>query len=73
MNKKDEALKELINLVENSISFKEWKLDGRCFPDAIITKAKVALQEPEKDWVIICKRCGDDLGIVFEDKNANNR
>lgn len=70
MNKKDEALKELIDLVENSISFKEWKLDDRCYPDTIISKAKAALKESEEDWVIICKKCGDELGIVYEDKNA---
>jgi len=22
----------------------------------------------EKDWVIICKKCGDELGIVYESK-----
>ena len=28
------------------------------------------LEKTHDKWVMICKKCGDDLGIVFEDKNA---
>jgi hypothetical protein len=24
--------------------------------------------QPKKDWVMICKRCGDEIGIVYEPK-----
>jgi hypothetical protein len=26
-----------------------------------------ALEQPAQDYVFICKRCGDDLGIVMDD------
>jgi len=26
-----------------------------------------ALEQPAQDYVLICKRCGDDLGIVMDD------
>jgi len=25
-------------------------------------------QPKEEDWVIVCKKCGDELGIVYEPK-----
>ena len=40
---------------------------------------KEALEQPAQDYVLICKRCGDDLGIEYihdeqslKDKNADN-
>ena len=27
-------------------------------------------KETEKDWVMICKKCGDEIGIVYESKET---
>jgi hypothetical protein len=32
-----------------------------------INACKEALEQPAQDYVLICKRCGDDLGIVMDD------
>ena len=32
-----------------------------------IQACKEALEQPAQDYVLICKRCGDDIGIVMDD------
>ena len=53
---KDEALKMAIEAL----------LTGDQHADAI-NACKEALEQPAQDYVLICKRCGDDLGIVMDD------
>ena len=46
MNKKDEALealKELLEIVEQAIASGDWKVDGACDPDIEIYRAKKIL------------------------------
>jgi hypothetical protein len=31
-------------------------------------KFRIKSQIKEKDWVMICKKCGDELGIVYDPK-----
>lgn len=57
---KDEALKMAIEAIEG----------GGCWgkeKEAVITACKEALesQEPESDYVFVCKHCGDKLGIKW--------
>ena len=30
-------------------------------------------QHKEEDWVMICKKCGDELGIVYEPKDLQHK
>jgi len=60
---KDEALKMAIDLLElynNHIYRTGNGID-------VIKACKEALEQPAQDYVLICKRCGDDLGIVMDD------
>jgi len=45
---------------------KDWKetIDERIARDS---EFKEALEQPAQDYVLICKKCGDDLGIVMDD------
>ena len=54
---KDEALKMAIEALEDSLTRQ----------DVAINACKEALEQPAQDYVLICKRCGDDLGIVMDD------
>jgi hypothetical protein len=61
MTNKDEALKIAIEALEQAC--------GLTPRDAHFCKAinacKEALEQPAQDYVLICKRCGDDLGIEY--------
>jgi rRNA maturation endonuclease Nob1 len=61
---KDEALKMAIELMERLLDF-----DGISSSDYIDVRdaCKEALEQPAQDYVLICKRCGDDIGIVMDD------
>jgi len=54
---KDKALKMAIEALENSLTIQ----------DVAINACKEALEQPAQDYVLICKRCGDELGIVMDD------
>ena len=43
---KDEALKDLLEIVEHAIKVNDWKVDGACDPEIIINRAKEALEQP---------------------------
>ena len=43
-----EALKELLDIVEAAIQSGDWKVDGACDPDLVIRRAKKALAQPER-------------------------
>ena len=69
---KDEALKMAIeqikHLIEIYIQSPEWSgtaVQEECYET--INACKEALEQPAQDYVFICKRCGDDLGIVMDD------
>jgi hypothetical protein len=36
--------------------------------DATHWEYRIKPQHKEEDWVMICKKCGDELGIVYEPK-----
>ena len=58
---KDEALKMAIEVFE-----KEEASYHETLPMAKAYNAcKEALEQPAQDYVLICKRCGDDLGIEY--------
>jgi rRNA maturation endonuclease Nob1 len=61
---KDEALKMAIELMERLLDF-----DGISSSDYIDVReaCKEALEQPAEDYVLICKRCGDDLGLKMDD------
>jgi hypothetical protein len=64
---KDEALKMAIDFMETltiDIGIKTWNEKHR---KEAINACKEALEQPAQDYVLICKRCGDDLGIVMDD------
>ena len=44
-----EALKELLEAVEEAIQAGDWKVDGACDPDLAIRRAKQALAQPEQE------------------------
>jgi len=60
---KDEALKDAIEALllanHRSIWGDEYNSE--------IESCRKALEQPAQDYVLICKRCGDDLGIVMDD------
>ena len=58
---KDEALKMAIEALEQ-IEFCPYKK-----AEQAIDACKEVLEQPAQDYVFICKRCGDDLGIVMDD------
>ena len=60
MMTKDEALKMAIELIEGT---KLHDYSPHIY-DEVINACKEAL---EQDYVLICKRCGDDIGIVMDD------
>ena len=59
---KDEALVMAIEAMENYND--GWTPDEMI---SAINACKEALEQPAQDYVLICKRCGDDLGIVMDD------
>ena len=70
MNKQTKALKMAIEAMD-------WELGGEPLPTLMIearnackealASSSEALEQPAQDYVLICKRCGDDLGIVMDD------
>lgn len=44
-----EALKELLEAVEDAIQAGDWTVDGACDPDLVIKRSKKALAEPEPE------------------------
>ena len=56
MTSKDEALKMVINWFEGGDFY---------YPEELLNACKEALEQPAQDYVFICKRCGDDLGIEY--------
>ena len=67
---KDEALKMAIeqiqHLIEIYIPSPEWSgtaIQEECYE--AINACKEALEQPAQDYVLICKKCGDDLGIKY--------
>jgi hypothetical protein len=46
-----EALKELLEAVEEAIQSGDWKVDGACDPDSVIRRSKEALAQPEQEPV----------------------
>lgn len=58
MMTKDEALKMAILLLECPHI-----TEGRI--NVIVDACKEALEQPAQDYVFICKRCGDDLGLEY--------
>jgi hypothetical protein len=52
MMTKDEALKMVI----------DYEIE---LPEHVINACKEALEQPAQDYVLICKRCGDDIGIEY--------
>ena len=59
---KNEALKMAIEVLD---------LDVDCVSESkwinALNACKEALEQPSQDYVLICKRCGDDIGIVMDD------
>jgi hypothetical protein len=49
---KDEALKMVI----------DYEVE---LPEHVINACKEALEQPEQNYVLICKRCGDDIGLEY--------
>ena len=47
----EEALKELLEAVEDAIQAGDWKVDGACDPDSVIRRSKEALAQPEQEPV----------------------
>ncbi len=45
----------------------QWKLDDNPYWDDDDWEYRIKPQ-PKEDWVMICKKCGDELGIVYEPK-----
>jgi len=67
MMTKDKALQMAIDFMETltiDIGIKTWNEKHR---KEAINACKEALEQPAQDYVLICKRCGDDLGIVMDD------
>jgi hypothetical protein len=64
---KDEALKIAINTMEiwNGKNVKTNTASFRINFDDAINACKEALEQPAQDYVLICKRCGDDLGLEY--------
>jgi hypothetical protein len=54
---KDEALKMAIEYLECPTQGGQ-KL-------TVINTCKEALEQPAQDYVLICKRCGDDIGLEY--------
>ena len=64
---KDEALKIAIEALQDNqhyIADNERHTYVMLYNE-IIDKCKEALEQPAQDYVFICKRCGDDLGIEY--------
>jgi rubrerythrin len=55
---KDEALKMAIDWIEKQLKSEYSHTD-------ILNACKEALEQPTQDYVLICKRCGDDLGLEY--------
>ena len=47
----EEALKELLEAVEDAIQTGDWKVDVACDPDSVIRRSKEALAQPEQEPV----------------------
>jgi hypothetical protein len=63
---KDEALKMAIE--EMNIYAYMYLCEHQCEDEElldVINACKEALEQPAQDYVLICKRCGDDLGIEY--------
>ena len=61
---KDEALHKalkVLNCLNNDRVYETAWVKGA------INACEEALEQPAQDYVLICKRCGDDLGIVMDD------
>jgi len=59
---KDEALKMAIEEMTNAIPHLDIHFDD--YFEAI-NACKEALEQPTQDYVLICKRCGDELGLEY--------
>jgi hypothetical protein len=61
MTNKDEALKMAIECLElyNNHIYRTGNAND------VINACKEALEQPAQGYVLICKRCGDDLGIEY--------
>ncbi len=48
---------------------KEWS--DACDMDWDCSQTEFRIKpQPKEDWVMICKRCGDELGIVYGEDNV---
>ena len=63
---KDEALKMAIKALEACKEALE-QPQPRLFLDLSNSHGNHPVEQPAQDYVFICKRCGDDLGIVMDD------
>jgi hypothetical protein len=63
---KDEALKMAIEALEACKEALE-QPQPRLFLDLSNSHGNHPVEQPAQDYVFICKRCGDDLGIVMDD------
>jgi Zn finger protein HypA/HybF involved in hydrogenase expression len=59
---KDEALKMAIKEMTDAIPHLDIHFDD--YFEAI-NACKEALEQPAQDYVLICKRCGDDIGLEY--------
>ena len=63
---KDEALKMAIETMESTkLGDEAYGLAPSIILDDTINACKEALERPAQDYVLICKRCGDDLGLKY--------
>ena len=56
-----EALKELLEAVEEAIQAGDWKVDGACDPDTAISRARKALAQTQEP-VVFCRHWIDRWG-----------
>ena len=65
---KNEALQMAIETMESTkLGDMALGLAPSIILDDTINACEEALEQPTQDYVLICKRCGDDIGIVMDD------
>jgi len=64
---KDEALKDLLKIVEHAIEIGDWKVDGRCDPDLAINRAKEALEQPAQEPILPFQRWSKESDIINQE------
>jgi len=63
MTNKDEALKMVNQVLDDKHHYPDEDIPTLVM-DAL-NACKEALEQPAQDYVLICKRCGDDIGLEY--------